>query len=146
MAFSSPIRLYNTNYFWSLVSSTGIMYFTFFVFAFFIYLCFYKTEKVIELLRLEVGLKNEIIEFNLDQKSIISIAVIIIGGVVFIDSIPLFLKSFFIFIKEMNATENPSVDSDPQWIFYYLIKSIIGFVLMANYKQIAVFFEPKSNA
>ena len=65
-------------------------------------LCIYKTNWIIDKLKLDKGFETENIELNFESSKIISIAIIVIGGLLFIDNIPVLLREIMIFSQDKN--------------------------------------------
>lgn len=60
-------------------------------------LCIYKTNWITDKLKLDKGFETENIELNFDSTKIISIALIVIGGLLFIDNISVLLREIMVF-------------------------------------------------
>lgn len=93
----------------------------------------FKTEWFIDKLQLDKGFAEERLEMNIHRSTILSVAVIVIGGVLFLDSLPLFLKLFFDAIRQFNASGEPS---DKEWVIFYFVKTILGYMVMIKNKEI----------
>jgi len=99
------------------------------IYFFILWLFVFKTSWLIDKLKLEQGFIEEKIEFNIKRSSIITIATIVFGGLIFIDSLPLFCKETFSFfhLKHM-FIDNPGSGS----IIFHLVKTVIGYLMMTN--------------
>jgi len=111
------------------------------VFFYIIRMFLFRTEWLIEILRLEKGFSEDKIEFNTDQTNALNVAILVIGGLVLIDSIPQLCKEAFSFYQDSNIfRNNPSTG----YLIFYLLKSIIGYLLMTNSRFVADFIFKKS--
>jgi hypothetical protein len=113
------------------------------IFYFFIlWLFVFKTSWLIDKLRLEKGFEEESIVFKNDFSAIVTVAVIVIGGIMLIDALPELCKRVFVYYQEksIHFKESPTT----AWIIVYVIKAIIGYLLMTNSKQITGFIYRKS--
>lgn len=107
-----------------------------FLFIYFIIvrLCLYKTNFIIDKLKLDKGFDTERIELNFDLTKIISIAIIVIGGLLFIDTIPVLLREIIVFFQDKNLFKDYPKSG---WLIFYFFKAIIGYLLMTNSFRIA---------
>jgi Ca2+/H+ antiporter len=94
--------------------------------------CLLKTDWIIDKLHLDKHFTEEKFELNISQSSILSIAIIVIGGMIFIDAIPAFCKSFYNYVSTMDAPFHLGQKSSPGWMIYHLAQIIMSYVLMTN--------------
>lgn len=114
------------------------------VVSFFLLLIF-KTDFIIDKLKLDKGFDDEKIQFeNLTNDSIVKFAVFLIGGFLIINHFPNFLNySFQIFKIELQNTELGYGNVNYfNWIIS-AINILIGYLLITNYKAVAAFFDKK---
>ena len=103
--------------------------FTIVIYAFILRLFVFKTEWLIDKLHLNKGFVEEKIEMNIQHSTILTIAIIVIGGIVFIEGLPQLFKQIFMFIQQDNRfSESPNSG----WIVFYIAKTILGYLLMTN--------------
>lgn len=103
-------------------------------------LLIYKSDKVVSLLKLEKGFDDDRIDFgNLKSTDIIKIGTFIIGGLVIINTIPIFLNHTLFAFKEniVGETYNPNDKFD--WLMS-CFKLIIGYLLITNLEFVAKLF------
>lgn len=105
-------------------------------------ICLFKTSWIIDKLKLDKDFENQHIELNSKSFKIISIATIVIGGIMFVESIPILLKDIFTFLQQKSSLKDYASTG---WIFVNFGKIIIGYLLMTNSKQAAKFIENKKN-
>lgn len=118
-----------------LILVLGIYYFVFRI-------CLFKTSWIIDKLKLDKDFENQHIKFNSKNFTIISIAIIVIGGIIFIESIPILLKDIFIFFQQKSTLKDyPNTG----WIFFNFVKIITWYLLMTNNKQVAKFIDSKKS-
>ncbi|KQB42380.1 hypothetical protein RC62_3386 [Flavobacterium aquidurense] len=98
----------------------------------------FKANWIIDKFRLDKGFENDTIELNSSQNKIISIAVIMIGGFMFIQNIPIIFKEFFVFFQQKILFKDYSKSG---WIIFYFFKIIMGYLLMMNSFRIARFID-----
>lgn len=96
----------------------------------------FKSENVVNILRLDKGFDDDRIEFGtLKSTGIATLAIFFIGGFLIIDNIPPFLSHLlFAFKGDIIGLTYKTVDK-----FNWLVsgfKLVLGFVLLTNYKSI----------
>ncbi len=117
---------------------TGIWVAISFVVSFgLIWLLILNSEKVVDLLKLDKGFKDDRIDFgNLSSMEIVKIGSFIIGGILFLDNLPPFLsQTYFAFKESINHT-NLSIHDDYYWLING-INLVIGYLLITNYDWVA---------
>ncbi|GAB2974673.1 hypothetical protein GCM10027049_06230 [Mucilaginibacter puniceus] len=104
----------------------------------------FKTEIVIDKLRLDQRFKEDKFEFNISQNSILKIAVIIVGAFLFIEGFPAFCRSISIYFQ--NESIYNSIIKNPQtgFVIFYLFKALIGYFMVTDSKLIVSFIERKA--
>jgi len=136
----SYIGTYNGNW-GNILSTIGLLLLTISVYIFALWLFVFKTSWLIDKLQLEKGFQEEKIEFSIQRSSVITIATIVIGGLIFIDSLPQFCKQTFAFFQQKSMlVENPTTG----WIIFHFIKTVIGYLLMTNSKYVVRFIEKQN--
>ena len=106
-------------------------------------LCVYKTSWIIEKLKLDRDFETQNIELNSKSFTIISIATIVIGGLMFVENIPLLLREIFIFFQQESLFKDYPKTG---WIIFDFCKVIIGYLLITNSNRIAKIIDnPKNN-
>ncbi len=115
------------------------------VYLFITYMLLLKPDWVIDKLKLDKHFKQEIIPFNVHRTTILSIAIIVMGGLIIIDSIPLFCKQFILFFQYRQGLRN-SINAKPfdySYIIIYGVKTVIGLVLVGNQRMLVNYIEYK---
>lgn len=141
--FSSIYSAYQIGDSESLIILILILLVILIIYYFVFKLCLYKTSWIIEKLKLDRDFETQNIELNSKSFTIISIATIVIGGLMFVENIPLLLREIFIFFQqEALFKDYPKTG----WILFDFIKVIVGYLLMTNSSRIAKFIDdPKKN-
>ena len=118
---------------WTIVMMVASLFLIVGFYGFVLWLFVFRTSWLIDKLRLEQGFAEEKIEFEGDSLNLIQIAVIVIGAILFIDSLPhLFSQVITFFRQKSLLIENPATG----WIVFYLIKLVVGYLLMTNSKWV----------
>ncbi|MGL3001385.1 hypothetical protein [Flavobacterium sp. GSP6] len=140
---TSIYSAYQTGDFESLTIVTLIFLAILIVYYFVFKLCVFKTSWIIEKLKLDRDFETQNIELNSKSFTIISIATIVIGGLMFVENIPLLLREIFIFFQQESLFKDYPKTG---WIIFDFCKVIIGYLLMTNSSRIAKFIDkPKKD-
>lgn len=106
------------------------------------YYLIFKSNLIIDKLKLDQGYDQETIPLNVHCSTILSISIIVIGGLIIADEIPNLCRQLFAFFQGKRMTygqNNPSIS-------YSVLagaKIVIGLLLVSNQRQIVNFIELK---
>lgn len=120
----------------------GIIYSLIVLMVYFLilYSCLYKTDWMVDKLALSEHFAEEKFEINIHRSTILRIAVIVIGALIFIDAVPVFCRQVFNFLQERPA--GPIGEYyHAGWVIYYFVKIFIGFFLMTSSRLVVNFVE-----
>lgn len=121
----------------SLIISISILLVYLFIIGFFVF----KSSWIVDKLKLDKNSGSEVVQIDLKISTIVTIAVIIIGGVFFINGFSLFCKSLFDFFQEKKIhNNNPTTN----WIIFNSIKALLGYLLMTNSKVVVNYIMKQS--
>ena len=113
----------------ALLLTIGLYIFTF---RFFIF----RTSWVIDKLHLEKGFEEERIDLKVQLSTVLTVATIVVGGLIFVDSLPELCRQIFLFFQQKNMfRESPTSG----YIIFQLVKTLLGYLLMTNSKQVVIF-------
>jgi len=96
----------------------------------------FKTAWLIRILRLDKGFGDNKLELNIDRSAILSIAIIVIGGITFVDTLPYLFSQLFELLRNKSLPDDTSVSMN---LLFDAIKVIIAYILMTNSKSIVQF-------
>lgn len=114
---------------------------TILIYILIIRLFLFKTDWIIKILKLEKNFTEDRIDLSIPKNTTITIAIIVIGGLIFIESLPNFCSRLFNFVQQKKMLKDYS---DTSWLIYYFIKTIIGYLLLTNGKNIAKYLTKES--
>lgn len=106
------------------------------------YYLIFKSERIIDKLKLDMGFDQKIIQLNVHRSIILSVSIIVIGGLVVVDEIPNLCQQLFAYFQEKGMTfgqTNPSIS----YTVLAGTKILIGLLLVGNQRQIVNFIERK---
>ena len=103
-------------------------------------LLLFKVDVLIQVLKLDKGFDNELIQFgNFNPKEILSLGIVIIGGLLIIDNLPGFLSQVLFALKDDLRGETSQIQ-DNFYLATGIIKILIGYLLVTNYDRISHYF------
>ena len=121
---------------------SGIAFATLF-FIFIVRYCIFKTARVIEILHLEKGFAEEKVEVNIHRSSLLTIVVIISGGLMLADGLPLIVYDVFYYIQRSDSFVTFKDNRATPYLVSNLLKVIIGYFMVADSRLIVNFIERK---
>lgn len=104
------------------------------------YFLIFKTDFVIDKLKLDKGFNQESIPLNIHRSTILSISIIVIGGLLVVDEIPSFCRQLFLYFQEKRLTYGQTKPSIAYTVMSG-VKIIIGILLMTSQRKIVAFIE-----
>lgn len=102
----------------------------------------FKTAYILNLLKLENEIEEDSFSISISQKSIILIALIVLGGIIITNEIPTFCRMLFSHIEIARQMIGP-LENDFSLIIFSGIKIIIGLLLIGERERIANFIGKK---
>jgi len=103
----------------------------------------FNTSWLINKLKLANSFQEQRIDLNIGTKTVLSIAVIIIGGLVFIESLPSLCRELFSFFQQEALLKDYP---ETGWIVFHFIRALAGYLMMTNSRTIVGFINRKSGA
>jgi hypothetical protein len=115
------------------------------VYVFISYFLIFKSDLIIDKLKLDTGFDQETIPLNIHRSTILSISIIVIGGLIIADEIPNLCRQLFAYFQEKRMTYG---QTNPNISYSVLAgaKIVIGLLLIGNQRQIVNFIEHKRKA
>jgi hypothetical protein len=122
------------------VSLFSLLIFAIIIFLVLRFLIF-RPNIIIDKLSLDKGFEEERFEINLHRSSVLSIAIVVIGGIMLVDSLPELLRQIYIYFQAQSSYGFPGEKSPAGWIIFYFIKVFIAYYLITNYTLITNYIE-----
>lgn len=98
----------------------------------------FKTETIIDWLRLDKHFTEEKIEITIHRSTAVQIGIIIVGGLIFADSLPILCRQIIIFFQgDIMFRESPEAG----WIIFYFLEAVVGYLLMTNSRWVTNWIE-----
>jgi hypothetical protein len=139
------LSISNITYSSDLGSAVGAIIVT--VLAIFVYLgvayyFIFKTDYLINKLNLDSGFTQEDFPLNIHRSTVLSIVIIIIGGLLMADNIPSLCRSVYLYYENQSLTNGTS-KPDLSYIIIYSLKILVGLVLTGNHQLLVNYIERK---
>ncbi|HVW14754.1 MAG TPA: hypothetical protein VHB54_13045 [Mucilaginibacter sp.] len=112
-------------------------------YIFFFRLCLFKTDWIIDKLKLDRGFDEEKFEINMHRSVILKIVIIVVGALMAADSLPQLCKQVFAYFQSSAIYSSFKTNLASGWIVYYFVKFSIGLFLMSANRIVVNFIELK---
>lgn len=107
-----------------------------------LWLFLFKTTWLIDKLHLDKGFTEEKLELTLAHSSVLTIAVIVIGGLMLVDSLPQLCRETFNFFQSQNVFRE---EPETTYLIFHAVKTVLGYLLMTNSKRIVSFINKQES-
>ena len=105
--------------------------------------CIFKTDLIINKLKLDQGFEDDRFEFNIHRSTILKIAIIIIGGFLLIDNIPLLCKDGLSYFQQVDNFRRFTDSPQAKYIVFEFLKVFIGYFMLTCSRMIVNYIELK---
>jgi hypothetical protein len=122
------------------------------VLIFYIFVCFqllFKTNKIVDILKLDKGFSQDTFTFDISSSSIITIALIVTAASILTNEIPNLCESIYRYAQQRTIIDFSGKKPDYSHLFFQAAKIVIALLLLGERKRIVEFIElrqRKSNA
>lgn len=103
----------------------------------------FKSDYIIEKLRLEKGFIEEKIEITIHRSSLLTIIIIVLGGLMLADGLPLLIYHIFNFIQRADAYTKFQDNHATPYLVTNLVKVALGYFMVVDSKMIVNLIERK---
>ena len=105
--------------------------------------CLFKTEFIIDKLKLDQGFSDERFEFNIHRSIILKISVMVVGALLMIDGIPLLIQNTFTAFQKSNTYGGFWKNPSSPYLCIELARVFIGYFLLTCSRMIVNYIELK---
>jgi lysylphosphatidylglycerol synthetase-like protein (DUF2156 family) len=119
-----------------------MLFATIIIYIIIVRLFLFKTDWIVEKLKLEKNFTEERIDMNIKSSTVLTIAIIVIGGLIITESLPNFCSTLFDFLRQKNLLKDYQ---DTSWLIFHFCKIIIGYLLLTNGKNLVKYIEKESS-
>jgi len=120
----------------SLIYLCGLLLVSVVLFIIVLWLFVFMSDWIINKFKLDKGFDDEKIDLNIKRNTVLTIAVIVIGGLMFVDSLPQLLRYIYSTFRHDELVRRDPVTP---LLILYLVKTIIGYLLMTNSRFVTGF-------
>jgi hypothetical protein len=113
------------------------------IFWLIIWWCLFKTDWLIDKLKLNAGIIEEKLAFSMHRSDILKIVLIIIGCMTLIDALPAACQELFLCFQKMNEYNGFKKDPTSTYLLFNLLKVGIGIFMITSNQLIVNFIERK---
>ena len=108
------------------------------------YFLLFKTNYFLNILKLESGFQEETLVFEISKVSILTIALIVIGGLILTNEIPNLCIAIYQYIQEKSIQSFTGNFPDFRYLLVGLVKIILGLLILGERARIVQFIERKT--
>ena len=105
--------------------------------------CIFYTDWVIDKLRLDQGFKDERLDFSMHRSNVLKVVVMVIGGLLLIDSFPLLCSQVMSYFKDAESYRKFTDSREAKYIVIYLLKTFVGYFMLTCSRMIVNYIELK---
>ena len=109
------------------------------VFFFFIYILLFKGDYIIDKLKLTYGI-DETISLNIHRSDLLHFAIIILGGYILVEEIPILCQALYNYYQE-GRIEMSYSNASPKYIVYSIVRILVALLLLGNSRLIVNYIE-----
>jgi len=104
---------------------------------------FFKTDILIDKLKLDRGFTQDNFPLNIHRSTVLSIVIIIIGGLLIADNIPLLCRSVYLYFQSKSVSDALFKRPDYSYMIIYSVKILVGLILTGNHQLLVNYIERK---
>jgi hypothetical protein len=121
----------------------GLLLLVFTLYISFIRFILFKSDWIIDKLRLDQDFSDERIEINLEKSTIYTIVILIIGGIIFINAFANLVCEIMVYINNNRFIESGYYDNSilSANVIFYSVKTVIGYLLIRNVRKITTYID-----
>lgn len=105
--------------------------------------CLFKTDWIINKLKLNTGFAEEKLGFTMHRSDVLKIVIMVIGGLTLLESLPIACQDLFLCLQRLNEYNGFKRDPTSIYLLYNLIKIGIGIFMVTSSRLIVNFIERK---
>lgn len=101
----------------------------------------FRTDWIVEKLKLDKNFNEERIDLEIKSSTVLTISIIVIGGLILVESLPSFCSRLFEFYQQKNLLKDYH---ETNWLIFHFLKNIIGYLLMTNGSNLTKYIEQET--
>lgn len=100
----------------------------------------FKTEWIVNVLKLDKNFTESRIDITLHYNNVLSIVVIVIGALIFVEALSELCSTIYDFLKQKELFKDYSGAS---WLIFHFLKALSGYLMMTNSKTVVKFIDKR---
>ena len=108
-----------------------------------LYYSIFKTDWIIDKLKLDQGFTDERFEFNIHRSTILKIVVMVMGGLLLIEGFPRLCENILAYVQTVKNYNKISEVPSAKYILFTSIQIFIGYFMLTCSRMIVNFIERK---
>ncbi|MGN6180117.1 MAG: hypothetical protein ACTHNW_13095 [Mucilaginibacter sp.] len=113
------------------------------IFWLIIWACLFRTDWLINKLKLNAGVTEERLAFNMHRSDILKIVIMLIGGLTLVDALPAACQELFLCIQRIKEYNGFKKDPTSTYLLFHLLKIGIGIFMVTSNQLIVNYIERK---
>jgi hypothetical protein len=124
-----------------ILAMLGMTTLVFLLYFLILYICIFRTDWIIDKLKLDKGFMEEKFELNIHRSTIYHISLVVIGGLLLLKSFPKLCRELILYFQQSSLPVDYS--SNPTWSFVFLhfVETLIGIYFITSSRTIINFIE-----
>ncbi|HEU5052661.1 MAG TPA: hypothetical protein VFT78_06090 [Hanamia sp.] len=111
-------------------------------YCFIVYKLMLKTNSIIDLLKLDRGFTQEEFLFNISMNRVLTIALIVLGGIILFEEVPNFFRNVYSWFQEKSFTRGTTTANYSN-IITSAVKIVLALLMIGERNRIVKVFESK---
>ena len=111
-----------------------------------IWLCIFRTEWIIDQLKLDRGFAEEKFELTIHRSVILRIAIIIMGGLIVVESLPALCQEVLFYFQSINIYNHSAENPESKYMIRDFVSLFLGLLMLTSSRLITNFIELKRKA
>lgn len=124
------------------ISSGAVLLLSFLIYGWLAYYLIFKTDYVLQKLRLANGLEGEKISIQTNSRTVISICIILLGGFLLLNEVPTLLAQVYERWADPRPADFVGRTNTP-YLIGSIVRLIIGLLLLGKHQKIADYMESR---
>lgn len=108
------------------------------IYAFMAFCLLFRTGWIIDKLKLDKGFSQEYFTFNVSSGTVLTVAIIVMGGVLLLNEIPDFFRLVSSYYRQKRSMFG-QMNTDTSYIIYSAVKIMLALLLIGERRRIAGF-------
>jgi hypothetical protein len=105
----------------------------------------FRTDRLISKLNLATHIDEDMLDLNISKTAILNMAIIVVGGVTFIEALPMFCHQLFLYFIDINTYDGFKRSPYSSLLIDGGLKLLIGYLLISFHQPVVKFILQRTN-